>query len=608
MKLIRALLCASVIAGLCCSCGGSSGGGSSTTPPATTPPASNTNPCANIGLTAPAPAIASLTARPSLKGQKPVADGGSQWNLFDALWRHQAARDRGGLRALGPRRATEDVGEIAVIQDEGDIIAPPNTFDLTATGIAFVRNASGGYDVRAGNAAFQQDLGTQLTLSDDDTSNVPAAFNVPYFDKTYVSAFVNSDGNITFSEGDKASTERGVGRFLTGAPRIALFFADLDPSSGGAVFANAKAGAFTVTWCNVPGFEDARKVTAQAAIAPDGTIDLRVAGTTTLTDAIVGLSPGQTNVFAPVDLTRSATGTVAGGAGAVGERFAQAEEIDLVALARKFYLGHPDNYDQILVWSDRRLITDAFAYETTVANEIRGIGVGIYDASRTFGSAGRLRSVVMMDSITKYPADPTTKFLGENNTLSLIGQEAGHRWLAFLQFRDVNGTTSNALLGRDEAHWSFFADSDASVMEGNDIEALGGGSFRTVAAVTRYSPLDQYVMGLRGEAEVPPFFYVENPVNVQPERQADSAPRVGVTFSGTRRDVLIQDVVAVMGRRQPSVADASRLHRQAFIYLVSAGKQTDPTILSKLDRIRREWESFFFAATEKRMTADTRLR
>ena len=39
-------------------------------------------------------------------------------------------------------------------------------------------------------------------------------------------------------------------------------------------------------------------------------------------------------------------------------------------------------------------------------------------------------------------------------------------------------------------------DSDASVMEGNDIEDLGGGSFRTVAAVQRYSLLDQYAMGL----------------------------------------------------------------------------------------------------------------
>ena len=54
-------------------------------------------------------------------------------------------------------------------------------------------------------------------------------------------------------------------------------------------------------------------------------------------------------------------------------------------------------------------------------------------------------------------------------------------------------------------------DSDASVMEGNDIEDLGGGSFRTVGAVRRYSRLDQYAMGLRGRAEVPPFFYVAEP-------------------------------------------------------------------------------------------------
>ena len=61
---------------------------------------------------------------------------------------------------------------------------------------------------------------------------------------------------------------------------------------------------------------------------------------------------------------------------------------------------------------------------------------------------------------------------------------------------------SRALLGRDEAHWSFFFASDASVMEGNDIEDLGGGVFRTVGAVSRYSALDQYAMGLRAESSV----------------------------------------------------------------------------------------------------------
>ena len=33
-------------------------------------------------------------------------------------------------------------------------------------------------------------------------------------------------------------------------------------------------------------------------------------------------------------------------------------------------------------------------------------------------------------------------------------------------------------------------------MEGNDIEDLGGGQFRTTDAVKRFSRLDQYAMGL----------------------------------------------------------------------------------------------------------------
>ena len=121
----------------------------------------------------------------------------------------------------------------------------------------------------------------------------------------------------------------------------------------------------------------------------------------------------------------------------------------------------------------------------------------------------------------KYPDDPNARVpgIGENSTLSVLGQEVGHRWLAFLNFRDHNGRTSQSLLGRGEAHWSFFFDSDASVMEGNDIEDLGGGSFRTVATVQRYSALDQYAMGLLRDSEVPPFFWVESPTQ-HPSRTA----------------------------------------------------------------------------------------
>jgi hypothetical protein len=291
----------------------------------------------------------------------------------------------------------------------------------------------------------------------------------------------------------------------------------------------------------------------------------------------------------------------------VGERFALRPTLDLVATARKFYLSHSDAYDQLVVWTDATLTFDAFSFEVTVANEIAGIGRNRFNTSPDFGSAGRLRSLVQMDNIAKFPDGPTTKFLGENTTVSVLGQEVGHRWLAFLRFSDHNRQVSEALLGRDQAHWSFFLNSDASVMEGNRIQDLGGGSFRTVAAVEKYSLLDQYAMGLVRDIDVPPFFYVQSPLNIQPQATAESAPRIGVTFNGTRRDVLINDVIEVMGRRDPSEADSPKVLRQAFLFVVGRGRTADPTAIAKIDRIRRAWESFFGTATDGRGRAETRL-
>ena len=127
--------------------------------------------------------------------------------------------------------------------------------------------------------------------------------------------------------------------------------------------------------------------------------------------------------------SRTGTGS---GSGAIAERFAQANSIDTFAVAKKFYATHPDSYDQILMWTDQPLIRDAFAYELNIKNEVRGIGQDIFDRRAPTGSGGRLRSLVVMDWLGKYPEDPATKFLGENNTLSVLGQEVGHRWRAYL--------------------------------------------------------------------------------------------------------------------------------------------------------------------------------
>ena len=547
------------------------------------------------------PEAAALTARKLER-----IDGNPRGRLYDALWLNKSRAGRiSPSDALTAGREAIDVGEIAIVQDEGDLIESPNPYDLKNLGLRFTRNSAGGYDVSRIDGAFRTSLGTRLTLTDDDSVPLNVAFGFSFYGRTQTTAFVNSDGNVTFEQEDRASTDRNVARLLTGPPRVAPFLADLDPGTGGRVYGNAAADRYTVTWCGVRGFDSTRTTNAQMTLLPDGSIEMKFA-TVTLAEAVVGLSPGRTGDFVPVDL--SANGPTSGGGGAVGERFAEQAQLDTVEVARKFYQSHPDNYDQLIIWTDTAVVDDAFAYEVTVANQVRGIGVSQFDASRDFGSGGRLQSYTVMDFIGKYPDDPLQTFLGENNTVSVLGQEAGHRWLAFLEFRDHTGARSDALLGRDQAHWSFFCDSDASVMEGNDIEDLGGGSFRTTAAVQRYSRLDQYAMGLVPASQVPSFFYVENPVNVSGSRQADSAPRVGVTFNGTRRDVLIDDVIAINGARIPSSVDSPKVHRQAFLLVVGRGRSPDSGQISKVDRIRKAWETFFQQATEGRMQAQTTLK
>jgi hypothetical protein len=521
----------------------------------------------------------------------------------DFLALHLLPRE-GAFSSRASSSLAERSGDVAVLRDDGSILIGANPFDLGGKGLRFDPNREGGYDARPASGAFRSELGERLRLVDDDTREEALPFPFPFYGGTRSSVFVNSDGNLTFGEGDVATTARSLGRVLSGVPRIAPLFADLDPAKGGGVFVSAAPDAFTVTWCEVPDFDATGKVTAQVSLLPAGSVDVRIGGTTTLDDAVVALSPGATGDFAAVDL--SAASGAAGGPGAVGERFAALASLDLVAASRRFYAEFADDYDQLVFWADTRVVeSGTFAFETTVKNAVSGIGQEEVDFASAYGSEGRLASLVVMDDLGKYPTDPGQRANGENSTLALVAHETGHRWGATLRFRDARGAASDAWLGRQRAHWSFYCDSDASVLEGNDIEDQGGGAFRTVGAVQRYGPFDLYAMGLLAESEVPRAFYVEGPSGASQDRE--SAPRTGVSFTGTRREVSIGDVVAAMGPRDPSASRSPRVHRQAWVYVVSRGRSAEEAAIAKLETIRRAFEGFFLAATGGRMSVETRL-
>ena len=508
------------------------------------------------------------------------------------------ARSRAATTVARPA-ADRDDNNIAILEDNGDLIARPNPFDLANTALRF-EPAGAGYAVSTTGGDFRTPLGRTVTLGDDDSVAQTIPFPFQFYGRPFTSLFVNSDGNLTFDEGDDASTARGLERVASGAPRIAPFFADLDPSAGGRVFVNSAPEAMTITWCAVPGFGLAQTMTVQSVLFSSGAIEFRF-GAPDLTDGIVALSPGRTQTVTAVDLR---TGGQVTEPLAIGELFTAAPSLNLVAASRRFYQTHPDNFDQLVFWTDTTVISDAFAFESTVKNAVTGTGLETFDFSGELGSAGALQSVINMDRISKYSDTPSAKMFGESSALGILAHETGHLWLARLMFRNADRSISDQLLGRQLAHWSFFMDSDGSVMEGNEIEDLGGGAFRTSSSTEKFSRLDLYAMGLATAAEVPRWFFVDAPIA---NRDREDAPTVGVTITGTRRDVLIQDVIDALGPRIPTAADSPRVHRQAFVFVRRATAVLDAQDFARLGRIREQFGPFFSRATENRMTLRTTL-
>lgn len=516
----------------------------------------------------------------------------------DLLALHDYWRETGGVRAASGAARDVDVDDVAVLEDAGDLVARRNPFDLDGAALRFSPRGAGAYEVA--RLALSLDApGATLGLGSDDARVVDLPFAFPFYGARYTQVFVHADGNLTFAAPDAGPAERSMGRLLGGPPRIAAFFADLDPSRGGSVTARLGPDRAVFSWSGVPGGAQINRNSFQATLLPGGDVDLVYGGEMQTREAIIGLSPGSNAALTAMDLSSARPSSFSG---AAAERFSETEKLDLASTIRRFFRGHPDLFEQVVVYTTRPLnpLGGTLAFEINVKNEVQGIGLDRRDDSAAWGSAGRLESVVFMDAVDPYL---------EVDGFEILGHEVAHRWLAHLRFKDPAGASSGALLGRGGVHWSFFFDTDASVMEGNDIADAGGGRFQTVDFTRRYSPLDQYAMGLRGPEEVPPFFYVEGADNFRPNRpyKFSSSPEAGVSFTGLRRSVRIEDVVAAMGPRIPDAAHAPRFSRVAFVLVSDATAPATPARTAGMARIRARFEGLFREATDGRGRVDTSL-
>lgn len=540
----------------------------------------------------------------------------------EELFLHQrsetALRARYGRLSAGsgavPHPANADSGNIAILSGAGGVVTRRNPFDLDHTTLAFVPTVSG-YRYETSSGSYDATIGgTHLTLDDDDTRPVPLPFAFSFYGVKYTRLWVNSDGNITFETGDSSSSDRSLGRLFSGAPRIAPLLTDLDPSQArDGVFVRSESGRFTATWLNVPLYSDqggGATQSFQVRLYPDGRIEFTWNGVDA-PNAVVGIAPGR--LAAGSSVVAFATDPSGGYAGAVAESFSGSEAVDAFLAAQRFYETHDDAYDYLVLFNNEsiRAAPGAVAYELTARNTRTGIGERTGDAGKSFGSAGRLQAVLNMGSLSQYPADPNavvpTRAISKDTPLSLLGHEAGHLFLAYASVRDPNDPAARPMLGRQRAHWSFAFNSEASFLEGNRIVDNGPDAsprFTTTATVEGYSPLDQYLMGLRPASDVPPVFLVENPTTPIASR----GPQAGISFDGTRRGITVDDVIAAEGRRIPDSTVAQRRFRLAFVLISPGGDPPATEDLAKIDAFRSQFEEFFARATSNNAAADTALR
>jgi hypothetical protein len=496
------------------------------------------------------------------------------------------------------RPADRDQGDVAVLTDRGDLIARRNVFDLEEVSLRFTPNAAGGYDLTRLTLA-PGDSDRPIQLADNDVQAVELAFEFPFYGRRYSRVFVHSDGNLTLGEpGVRPATS--LAQFLSGPARVAGLLADLDPSRGGEVSTRLTAERASFLWSEVPGASQVNRSTIEITLHARGAIDLSYGERVETREAIVGLSPGGVSDASVADLSSARPSSFEG---ALAERFSETERVDLAAVTHRFFATHADSFDQLVVYTTRPLnpLAGTLAFEVNVRNEVQGIGLPAFDNSALWGSGGVLASVVYMDSIDLYL---------DVDGFEILGHEVGHRWLARLLVRNQGGHDSSALLGRGDVHWSFFLDSDASVLEGNDIAEREHGRFETVDFARRFSALDQYVMGLRLPGEVPLLFYVGEADNFRPNRpfKISSAPEAGVRFTGLRQDVDIEDVIRAMGPRIPDATRARNLLRQAYVLVEDAQAPATETRTAAVNRIRERFEGWYEQATDGRGRVETQLR
>jgi len=283
----------------------------------------------------------------------------------------------------------------------------------------------------------------------------------------------------------------------------------------------------------------------------------------------------------------------------------------LVKVANEFYRTHPDRYDMLVLWGAPEFSPGSSFY-LPVRNDVPGIGYehlgpDSFDAGGDYGST-RLEGIIWLGPDWIHDAEGIG---GPRSVLGILAHETGHRWGCLVHFEDPKAGPSDALLG-DGLHWSFYLETGADPMGGNQWRSLDGSLYQA-QPVDRaaFCPLNLYLMGLLPAESVPPLKLLVNvrdendgPVGgISPYTRRVSSP---LTVKADMKEISVDQIMATEGRRDPNVGFSAKRIRQAWVYVYRDFTSSSSFgEIKALEALQHRWDTFFSEATGGLSTMDS---
>jgi hypothetical protein len=518
-----------------------------------------------------------------------------------------------GIKRVSPTVQDYVYDNVWVIEDDGSLtISGTNLFDSGSVTHKYTNNGGGVYNVAVDAFTYDATLGSLVATGDDGAVQVTLPFAFPYAGTTYTQMYVSGNGAVSFGAPINPNQFFDSNDFVSSTPKIAAYYMDLDESAatgGGDIRVRSEATKYTVSWISVREYGSFATNTFQLVLFPSGNFTITYNGIGSNVDSIIGFHPGGSNTpLEEISYTPGLPHTSAAGAAVFEQYYSYPDPlVDEVALFQKFYTHFPDDFFQLVYFSNfTQTMNGAFAYEKNLKNDVTGIGLSVFDGSAQYGSNGVLESLCNMSIIDQWASpDPAARIFGKgNNFLTIMGQESGHRWGAFVTYGPSH---SNLILGRSDAHWSYYADLDHSSLEGGDWVSTGGSNYTCPTTIDYFSEIDEYLFGMRTPNEVKDFFFISSASNNTSNARSVGTPLMGSVATGTFIPVTVEDIITSEGPRTPVVADEEHVLRQGFIFLIKQGTTPLQAQLDKIALFRKTWEEYFEKSVDGRAALNTVL-